>query len=194
VSGQTEYRLIAKRISDEGPSSGDPAHSSPRGGLKKMGVGLGTSTMRRVQPTGRIESMLIHPSIHLDLAHERQRELIARAERQRLAEASRRAALPQQGSVARSAPQQEAETLMKNILSEPHPPGHAPPRELAFRSVDGLEVTLLWNADEDRLTVSVYDPAVPEFFEVPAPATAPSTSSTTPTPMRPSAGSSTGRR
>jgi hypothetical protein len=125
--------------------------------------------MRRVQPTGRIESMLIHPSIHLDLAHERQRELIARAERQRLAEASRRAALPQQGSVARSAPQQEAETLMKNILSEPHPPGHAPPRELAFRSVDGLEVTLLWNADEDRLTVSVYDPAVPEFFEVPAP-------------------------
>ena len=58
---------------------------------------------------------------------------------------------------------------MKNIPSEPHHPGHAPPRELAFRSVAGLEVILLWNADENRLTVSVYDPSVPEFFEVPAP-------------------------
>jgi hypothetical protein len=113
--------------------------------------------------------MLIHPSVHLDLARERQRELIARAERQRLADASRHAALPQQGSVARSAPQQEAETLMKNILSEPHHPGQAPPRELAFRAINGLEVTLLWNAEEDRLTVSVYDPTLPELFEVPAP-------------------------
>jgi hypothetical protein len=146
--------------------------------------------MRRPHPPGTIEFMLIHPSIHLDVARERERKLIARAERQRLADASRPAAGPQLRSVARSVAHQEVETLMKNTLStgervagdalaltreenqlgmEPHHPGHAPPRELAFRGGNRLEVTLLWNAEEDLLTVSVYDPTVPEFFEVPAP-------------------------
>jgi hypothetical protein len=146
--------------------------------------------MRRPHPPGTIEFMLIHPSIHLDVARERQRELIARAERQRLADASRPAAGPQLRSVARSVAHQEVETLMKNTLStgervagdalaltreenqlgmEPHHPGHAPPRELAFRSAGGLEIALLWNGDEDRLTVSVYDTRRVEFFEVPAP-------------------------
>jgi hypothetical protein len=53
--------------------------------------------------------------------------------------------------------------------TEPDPGGHAPPRELAFRSAGGLEIALLWNGDEDRLTVSVYDTRRVEFFEVPAP-------------------------
>ena len=42
-------------------------------------------------------------------------------------------------------------------------------RELAFRESDGLEVTLLWNALEDRLIVSVFDTKRDDFFWVDAP-------------------------
>lgn len=50
-------------------------------------------------------------------------------------------------------------------------PGIAHPalRELAFRKTDGLEITLLWNAGENRLTVAVYDARLGDSFEVPAP-------------------------
>jgi hypothetical protein len=42
-------------------------------------------------------------------------------------------------------------------------------RELAFRESDGLEVTLHWEAVEDRLIVSVYDTKRHVFFSVDAP-------------------------
>jgi hypothetical protein len=42
------------------------------------------------------------------------------------------------------------------------------PNELAVRSSDGLEVTLLWYADHDRLVVSVHDTRSGDSFEVPA--------------------------
>jgi hypothetical protein len=44
---------------------------------------------RRPTRTSRIESVQIHPSLHLDLARERQQELTARAEQERLARTSR---------------------------------------------------------------------------------------------------------
>jgi len=34
---------------------------------------------------------------------------------------------------------------------------NAEPRELAFRADDGIEVSLVWNELEDRLTVTVFD-------------------------------------
>jgi hypothetical protein len=43
------------------------------------------------------------------------------------------------------------------------------PCELAYRAVNGLEVTLNWHRAEDRLSVSVYDAKLGDFFEVPAP-------------------------
>jgi hypothetical protein len=42
-------------------------------------------------------------------------------------------------------------------------------RELAFRASDGLEIALLWNAVEDRLTVTVDNTRRCDLFEVPAP-------------------------
>jgi hypothetical protein len=48
-------------------------------------------------------------------------------------------------------------------------PGNERPDELAVRSSDGLEIALLWYADEDRVAVSVHDTRSGDFFEVPAP-------------------------
>ena len=42
-------------------------------------------------------------------------------------------------------------------------------RELAQRSGDGIEVTLYWDSQDDRLTVSVSDTRTGECFEVDAP-------------------------
>jgi hypothetical protein len=42
------------------------------------------------------------------------------------------------------------------------------PRELAYRETDGLEVALLWNQCNDRLTVSVAHARTGEFFELEA--------------------------
>jgi hypothetical protein len=42
-----------------------------------------------------------------------------------------------------------------------------PPRELAFRVMDGIEVTLLWQADAGELTVTVIDPDHGHAFAVP---------------------------
>jgi hypothetical protein len=40
-------------------------------------------------------------------------------------------------------------------------------RELAHRTTDGLEVSLLWNADDGSLTVSVVDTRLGQAFELP---------------------------
>ena len=42
-------------------------------------------------------------------------------------------------------------------------------RELAHRSVDGLEVTLYWNPRNDRVTVAVEDTKFAESFEFDVP-------------------------
>jgi len=42
------------------------------------------------------------------------------------------------------------------------------PRELAFRAEDGIEVSLVWSAIEDRLTVSVFDSRSGDRFAVDA--------------------------
>jgi hypothetical protein len=39
-------------------------------------------------------------------------------------------------------------------------------RELAYRSNDGLEVTLFWHSDTDKLTVCVCDQHRGAYFEV----------------------------
>ena len=41
-------------------------------------------------------------------------------------------------------------------------------RELAYRANDGVEVSLLWSAHGDRLTVLVVDSKADESFELPA--------------------------
>lgn len=46
---------------------------------------------------------------------------------------------------------------------------NGPLRELAHRESDGIEVTLLWNEADDRLTVSVLDVKTGQFFELDAP-------------------------
>jgi hypothetical protein len=40
-------------------------------------------------------------------------------------------------------------------------------RELAHRSADGLEVSLLWNPLDDRLSVRIEDTRLDEVHEVP---------------------------
>jgi hypothetical protein len=39
------------------------------------------------------------------------------------------------------------------------------PRELDRRASDGLEVTLLWHPDTNRLTIEVYDELAAQMFE-----------------------------
>ena len=46
----------------------------------------------------------------------------------------------------------------------PHAVTTAAPRELAFRSGDGIEVSLFWNEREDRLTVIVSESRSGEQF------------------------------
>jgi hypothetical protein len=41
-----------------------------------------------------------------------------------------------------------------------------PPRELAYRASDGLEVTLFWQPDTDELTVCVCDHKDGAYFEI----------------------------
>ena len=44
---------------------------------------------------------------------------------------------------------------------------HLTHRELDSRSGDGLDIRLLWNPDEDSLTVTVADVRSEEFFVIP---------------------------
>jgi hypothetical protein len=41
-------------------------------------------------------------------------------------------------------------------------------RELAYRSSAGIDVTLLWNAETDELTVTAFDSSTSELLELPA--------------------------
>ena len=45
---------------------------------------------------------------------------------------------------------------------------HMPRRELAHRSADGIDVTLLWSPADDGITVRVVDRASRRIFEIPA--------------------------
>jgi hypothetical protein len=42
-------------------------------------------------------------------------------------------------------------------------------RELAYREGNGLQVRLLWNSDEDSVSVEVYDERSEELFTIPVP-------------------------
>jgi hypothetical protein len=41
-----------------------------------------------------------------------------------------------------------------------------PRRELAHRTADGIEVTLLWDSGDDTVTVEVFDAGTEEIFEI----------------------------
>src|SRR5262245_10346331 len=92
-----------------------------------------------------IGGMLIDASFHLDIARQRQHELIARADRHRL---------------ACTAPHVDAQQLRRVTKEAQMNTQRIPPsrfRELAYRAGDGLEVALLWNELENRLAVTVSD-------------------------------------
>jgi hypothetical protein len=83
------------------------------------------------------------PTIHSDMARERQRDLIARA--------GRNADLGQGPTHRPRTPRKEVTTM----ADAPTPlPGR---RELAHRCGDGIEVFLIWSEPDDRLTVTVSD-------------------------------------
>jgi hypothetical protein len=122
--------------------------------------------------------MLI-PSIHLDIARERQQHLIARSERHRLAQELRRApqvrfvarfealapflkVLAARSSATSSTPgksdAQEVTTMANGITTR------TPFRELAHRATNGLEVSLVWSELENRLSVRVSDTRAGQRF------------------------------
>lgn len=49
----------------------------------------------------------------------------------------------------------------------PTPTRESTPRELCHRSSDGIEVTLWWLADDDRLQVAVVDKKLNRSFQLP---------------------------
>jgi hypothetical protein len=109
--------------------------------------------MRVDEPGQHDGAMLIHPSIQLELAHARQEDLLARAERDRLI-ASPAAPV---GYVPPGPPASPASRLARRSL-----------RELARRENDGVEVALLWSRGDDRLTVTVSDSRSGERFALDA--------------------------
>jgi hypothetical protein len=100
--------------------------------------------------------MLIDPSFHLDIASQRQRELIASADRHRLARTAPHVDAPQLRRVAKEA------TVGAQRISRTRF------RELAYRASDGLEVALLWNELDDRLEVTVSDSRSGDRFVIDA--------------------------
>jgi hypothetical protein len=42
-------------------------------------------------------------------------------------------------------------------------------RELAHRRADGMDIRLLWNTTDDRISVEVHDHRYDQTFEVPVP-------------------------
>ena len=107
------------------------------------------------------------PGIHSDLARGRQVDLIARAERHSLPPNTPRTAAPRpqarrRSSAHRLRPAQKEATAMPRALTT------APQRELAFRTGDGIEVSLVWSALEDRLTVIVSESRSGDRFELDA--------------------------
>jgi hypothetical protein len=109
--------------------------------------------MRVDEPGEHDGAMLIHPSIQLELARARQHDLLARAERDHLV----------------STPSAPAGYVPPGP-SEPLPGGLSPRsvRELARRENDGIEVTLHWSPNDDRLTVTVSDAKSGERFALDA--------------------------
>ncbi len=43
------------------------------------------------------------------------------------------------------------------------------PRELAHRTADGIDVTLLWSSTQNVVTVAVYDFGADQYFEIEVP-------------------------
>ena len=117
--------------------------------------------------------MLIHLLAHLDLTRDRERDLIARAERDRLAQASsgqtasRFSRLIGARPVPREVHPVRPGRLSRTQRRDGRVAGNATQnaasrsatfRELAYRVNGGVEVTLLWNVLENRLAVTVSDP------------------------------------
>jgi hypothetical protein len=100
--------------------------------------------------------MTTHPSIHLDLVRERQRALIAQTERQLLVRAEQRAATPPAVPRLRRLGRSGLLWRRRRRAGE-RPIPKAPFRELAHRIDGGVQVMLLWSADENRLAVAVFD-------------------------------------
>src|SRR6516165_4407475 len=105
------------------------------------------------------------PTIHSDRARSRQVELIAGAERHSLPPDTPRNAAPRPHARRRS-PAQRLRPAQKEATTMPHALTTAAPRELAFRAGDGIEVSLVWSAIEERLTVIVSELRSGERFEV----------------------------
>jgi hypothetical protein len=91
--------------------------------------------------------MQIHPSIRLDIARQRERELISQANSYR----RRRASTPAESGEA-------AMTTMELNTSMPRV------RQLAHRTYGGVEVTLDWDESDDGLAVTVSDTRTGERF------------------------------
>jgi hypothetical protein len=110
--------------------------------------------------------MNTHPSIHLDIARERQQGLIAQAERHCLIETPQRAAtlrlrlfgrmrlFGRSGEPSRTA--READAWERPTM-RPDQMSSTTFRELAHRVDGGIDVRLLWSARENRLAVTVFD-------------------------------------
>jgi len=96
-----------------------------------------------------IVAMHIHPAFHLQIAHERQRDLLAQAERYRLGRTARRSA--------------EEDTTNRDLR-----PTTDTVRELAHRREAGIDVTLLWSSPANELTVTVADLRTGNLLVLPA--------------------------
>src|SRR5262245_3833767 len=107
------------------------------------------------------------PTIHSDMARGRRAELIARAERHSLPPDTPRTLAPRPQARGRSSAHR-LRSAPKEATTMPHAPTAAAPRELAFRAGDGIEVSLVWSALEDRLTVIVSESRSGERFELAA--------------------------
>jgi YD repeat-containing protein len=123
--------------------------------------------------------MFAHPALHLEIARQRERDLVDRAERYRLGKTSGLVETPKIMHADRSvAPVPKRET--RAAEGRVGRPGQAAPqevamiiaspdtvpadRELAHRIDGGVEVTLLWNEAERRLAVTVNDSRSGEWF------------------------------
>ena len=108
--------------------------------------------------------MNVHPSVHLDLAREREQELTARAEhrilmQKALCRETRETDRPpsrHSGAGEPSRVRLEAATRSEPT-TKPDRTSKATFRELAHRVDGGVAVTLLWSARENRLAVAVFD-------------------------------------
>src|SRR5215831_13233005 len=124
-------------------------------------------TMRCPGNGGQYRSMFPLPTIHSDLAHGRQADLIDRAERHRQPpDTPRDFAARSEAPRRRSA--RRPRLAPKEAATVPHVTTNAGPRELAFRAEDGIEVSLVWNELEDRLNVTVFDSRSGELLELDA--------------------------